>query len=115
MTSLVLPLSSNSLKRALLSAFGSNGAGALGVLDRTEPLPLFTFAVVRLALSFGSGGVTVPGTFSSGGVFNELLVSFSIDFNESIITASAIALSLGPIVAIGCRRDVREVVEAPDK
>lgn len=111
MISLDLPPSSNSLKSALLRAFGSNGAGgALGVLERARLVLLFTFefvfvfafTVVRLVLSFGSGGVIVPGIFSSGGVFSELIVSFSITL-EAVAT-SALVLSLPSIVAICCRR-----------
>lgn len=110
MISLDLPPSSNSLNSALLSAFGSNGAGALGVLDRARALLLFTFVfvfeftVVRLVLSLGSGGVIFPGAFSSGGVFSELMVSFSIAFEEEAVATSAVRSSLVPMVAIGCRR-----------
>lgn len=83
------------------------GAGALGVLDRARALLLFTFVfeftVVRLVLSFGSGGVILPGAFSSGGVFNELMVSFSIAFEVEAAATSA-TLSLASMVDIGCRR-----------
>lgn len=105
--SLDLPPSSNSLNSALLRAFGSNGAGALGVLECPRALLLFTFVfaftVVRLVLSFGSGGVIFPGTFSSGGVLSELAVSLSIIF-EAEAVAMSVVLSLASIVAIGCRR-----------
>lgn len=112
MISLDLPPSSNSLNSALLRAFGSNGAGALGVLDRAPAVLLFTFVfaftVVRLVLSFGSGGVIFPGAFSSGGVFKELIVSLSIVFEAAAVATSAVVLllsSLASIVAIGgCRR-----------
>lgn len=103
MISLDLPPSSNSLNSALLRAFGSNG-GALGVLECPRAVLLFTFVfaftVVRLVLSFGSGGVIFPGAFSSGGVLSELMVSLSIAFEEEASAMSVVRLSLASMVAV---------------
>jgi hypothetical protein len=97
--SLDLPPSSNSLKSALLNAFGSSGAGAFGVFDLARPLSIFAFCVARLVLWVTGGGVTFPGSFSNGGVFSELRF-ISMFGREASIAAISEASSLGPILAI---------------